>query len=102
MADIRDILDINEAPGPVEIVTKESILGERSKKKTKPLREVVKRPEGMHRELYALLYTDNKDAPPLMPSDTGMYIILMQHPDPRLFVLWWFHTSRSCMALGRL
>ncbi|XP_059471117.1 DNA methyltransferase 1-associated protein 1 [Neocloeon triangulifer] len=72
MADIRDILDINEAPGPQEGVTKESILGhnEKSKKKQKPLREVVKRPEGMHRELYALLYTDNKDAPPLIPSDT--------------------------------
>jgi DNA methyltransferase 1-associated protein 1 len=75
MSDIRDILDINEAPAPVETLTKESILGhnERSKKKSKPLREVIKRPEGMHRELYALLYTDNKDAPPLMPSDTGQY-----------------------------
>jgi DNA methyltransferase 1-associated protein 1 len=71
MADIRDILDINEAPGPIEAVTKESILGDKNKKKNKPLREVVKRPEGMHRELYALLYTDNKDAPPIIPSDTG-------------------------------
>lgn len=31
----------------------------------------VKRPEGMHREVYALLYNDNKDAPPLMQTDTG-------------------------------
>ncbi|XP_065343283.1 DNA methyltransferase 1-associated protein 1 [Cloeon dipterum] len=71
MADIRDILDINEAPVPQEPMTKESILGhEKHRKKPKPLRDVVKRPEGMHRELYALLYTDNKDAPPLIPSDT--------------------------------
>jgi DNA methyltransferase 1-associated protein 1 len=25
----------------------------------------------MHREVFALLYTDNKDAAPLMPTDTG-------------------------------
>lgn len=32
---------------------------------------VVKRPEGMHREVFALLYNDNKDAPPLLPTDTA-------------------------------
>lgn len=26
----------------------------------------------MHREVYALLYNDNKDAPPLMPTDTSL------------------------------
>lgn len=31
----------------------------------------VKRPEGMHREVFALLYNDNKDAPPLLSTDTG-------------------------------
>ena len=25
----------------------------------------------MHREVFALLYNDNKDAPPLLPTDTG-------------------------------
>lgn len=25
----------------------------------------------MHREVYALLYKDSKDAPPLLPTDTG-------------------------------
>jgi hypothetical protein len=25
----------------------------------------------MHREVFALLYKDSKDAPPLMPTDTG-------------------------------
>lgn len=33
--------------------------------------KAVKRPEGMHREVFALLYNDNKDAPPLLPTDTG-------------------------------
>lgn len=32
----------------------------------------MKRPEGMHREVFALLYNDNKDAPPLLETDTGL------------------------------
>lgn len=36
---------------------------------------VSKRPEGMHREVFALLYNDNKDAPPLLPTDTGTKFI---------------------------
>lgn len=32
---------------------------------------MTKRPEGMAREVFALLYNDNKDAPPLMQTDTG-------------------------------
>lgn len=30
-----------------------------------------RRPDGMHREVFALLYKDSKDAPPLLPTDTG-------------------------------
>lgn len=33
-----------------------------------------RRPEGMHREVFALLYTDKKDAPPLLPTDTALGI----------------------------
>jgi DNA methyltransferase 1-associated protein 1 len=82
----REILNI-EQPATPEL-TKESLL---SKKKvnyekldaenifclqfllTKCLifRTKSKRPEGMHREVFALLYKDSKDAPPLMPTDTG-------------------------------
>lgn len=29
----------------------------------------------MHREVFALLYNDNKDAPPLLPTDTGTFVI---------------------------
>lgn len=32
-----------------------------------------RRPEGMHREVFALLYKDSKDAPPLLPTDTGKF-----------------------------
>lgn len=36
-----------------------------------PRAKVAKRPEGMHREVFALMYNDNKDAPPLLQTDTG-------------------------------
>ncbi|XP_069088959.1 DNA methyltransferase 1-associated protein 1 isoform X1 [Pleurodeles waltl] len=71
-SDVRDILDLgvgdSESTG---IINKRDILNadkKRSKKSSETL--TFKRPEGMHREVYALLYSDNKDAPPLLPSDT--------------------------------
>lgn len=74
MADVRDILEIDRAGTPE--LTKEAILGNVDKQKKKLLLQAVpktsKRPEGMHREVFALLYNDNKDAPPLFPTDTGM------------------------------
>ncbi|KAL1128959.1 hypothetical protein AAG570_013493 [Ranatra chinensis] len=71
MADIRDILDLERNQGPE--VTKESIIGTEKKQK-RPMgsgQKAIKRPEGMAREVFALLYNDNKDAPPLFPTDTG-------------------------------
>lgn len=74
MADVRDILELERAPTPE--VTKESFFGNTDKMKKKPFmlttHKISKRPEGMHREVFALLYNDNKDAPPLFPTDTGM------------------------------
>lgn len=71
MADVRDILELERSPTPE--VTKEVILGLRKDApKRKKEKEVMRRPEGMHRELYALLYSDsNKDLPPLLPTDSG-------------------------------
>jgi hypothetical protein len=40
---------------------------------------ISKRPEGMHREVFALLYKDSKDAPPLLPTDSGMFDKLNNH-----------------------
>lgn len=60
---------------PTPELTRESILGaDRIKKRGSGGPKVPKRPEGMHREVFALLYNDNKDAPPLFPSDTSKYI----------------------------
>jgi DNA methyltransferase 1-associated protein 1 len=76
MADVREILEL-EVPNQAETVTKEAILGNAEKQKKKLLLQATpkmpKRPEGMHREVFALLYNDNKDAPPLFPTDTGIY-----------------------------
>nr|CAG4651861.1 EOG090X076S [Triops cancriformis] len=71
MADVMDILEL-ERPATPEI-TRESIIagGSKPKPKPKPKVDVVRRPEGMHRELFNLLYNDNKDVPPLFPTDTG-------------------------------
>lgn len=75
MADIRDILDIERVPSTEGL--RDSILGISDKTKLKKnvpsnVSKPPKRPEGMARELYALLCVDRKDAPPLLPTDTGM------------------------------
>ncbi|KAK9727926.1 DNA methyltransferase 1-associated protein 1 (DMAP1) [Popillia japonica] len=57
-----------EQPAAPE-VSRETIIGQ--KKRTSTTQKMPKRPEGMHREVFALLYNDNKDAPPLFPSDTS-------------------------------
>lgn len=70
MADVRDIMELDRPVTPE--VTKESLLGlDKPKKKVSTGNKMPKRPEGMHREVFALLYNDNKDAPPLFPSDTS-------------------------------
>ncbi|XP_069498418.1 DNA methyltransferase 1-associated protein 1 isoform X1 [Ambystoma mexicanum] len=70
-ADVRDILDLGSGESENTGINKRDFLNsdkKRSKKSSETL--TFKRPEGMHREVYALLYSDNKDAPPLLPSDT--------------------------------
>ena len=72
-ADVRDIMGLANNSGPQEI-TKEMILGTDRPKKVyaKKSDTAPKRPEGMARELYNLLYNDSKDAPPLVPTDSIM------------------------------
>lgn len=69
MTDVRDILDI-ETPAANEL-TKEAIIAGDKRIKKKYDYKVPKRPEGMHREVFALLCKDNNDVPPLFPTDTG-------------------------------
>ncbi|XP_051174147.1 DNA methyltransferase 1-associated protein 1 isoform X1 [Leptopilina boulardi] len=68
MADVRDILDLET---PSTELTKETIFGENKKVRKRYDYRVPKRPEGMHREVFALLCKDNNDVPPLYPTDTS-------------------------------
>lgn len=70
MSDIRDILELDQ--GLASVPTKEAIVGGNKPRKLRRTGEQsYKRPEGMHRELYALLYSDSRDSPPLASSDTS-------------------------------
>ena len=57
-ADVKDIMGLSRDSGPTEI-TKEMILGTDKPKKLYPKKSDsgMKRPEGMARELYNLLFT---------------------------------------------
>lgn len=72
--DIRDILDIERGSGPQ--ISKEEILGTQTKKKISlpSGNRQNRRPEGMAREVFALLYNDKKDVPPVIETDTGKYL----------------------------
>ncbi|KAF0764837.1 DNA methyltransferase 1-associated protein 1 [Aphis craccivora] len=68
--DIRDILDIERGSAPQ--VSKEDILGTQKKKISLPSgNRQNRRPEGMAREVFALLYNDKKDVPPVIETETG-------------------------------
>ena len=77
-ADVRDIMGMDGGSNATGIpqgeITKEMILGtyDKPKKNYSKKPEAPKRPEGMARELYNLLYSDSKDAPSLIPTDTSM------------------------------
>lgn len=77
MADVRDILELDRATTPE--ITRDIVMGADKFKKgpRPPTAKVTKRPEGMHREVFALLYNDKNDAPPLLPTDTGKYTVEM-------------------------
>lgn len=72
MADILDILELEQ---PASEISRDSIIHGDKVKKKYVTAKAVKRPEGMHREVFALLYNDNKDLPPLLPTDTGELLL---------------------------
>ncbi|KAL5487368.1 hypothetical protein EMCRGX_G019960 [Ephydatia muelleri] len=72
--DVKDILDLDREPSSGSLhFLKEAIMGQKEPKKFKKTEQMMKRPTGMNREVYALLYSDNKDsnATSLIPTDTG-------------------------------
>lgn len=72
MSDVRDILNVGRgSSGPR--VTKEDILGTNKKKVSllQPETRPNGRPEGMARELFALLDNGKKDVPPVIETEIG-------------------------------
>lgn len=55
--DVRDILDVERAAVTAP-ATKESLMAPDTKKSSRR-GEAMKRPQGMHREVFALLYSDS-------------------------------------------
>lgn len=74
-ADVREIMGLDRGTGSGEL-TKEMILGRDKPKKNYAKKNESdrskRRPEGMARELYNLLYNDSKDAPPIIQTETGI------------------------------
>lgn len=75
-ADVREIMGLGPLSGPPmegggSMVTKEMILAMDRPRKSGKKELAPKRPEGMARELYNLLYNDSKDAPPIVPTDSN-------------------------------
>lgn len=64
MADVLDIMELDSRPQ-----TPDNCSNRAAMKKKKIMDSTFKKPEGMARELYALLYADSKDGPPLIPTD---------------------------------
>lgn len=75
--DIRDILDIERAAGPQ--VSKDEILGTKKKISLNLMgNRQTRRPEGMAREVFALLYNDKKDVPPVIETEIGKCFFFYQ------------------------
>ena len=72
--DVRDIMGLERPSGSSGTeITKAMILGtDRPRKSHSKKSDIMKKPEGMARELYNLLYNDSKDAPPIIPTDSAM------------------------------
>ncbi|RWS26055.1 hypothetical protein B4U80_03743 [Leptotrombidium deliense] len=78
MSDVMDILELDKTQ-TIENGTKDTILtsdslrnkfmSTKKKSKVEDKSFSFKKPEGMHRELYALLYADSKDGAPIIPTD---------------------------------
>uniref|UniRef100_A0A0B6ZHQ5 DNA methyltransferase 1-associated protein 1 n=1 Tax=Arion vulgaris TaxID=1028688 RepID=A0A0B6ZHQ5_9EUPU len=71
--DVRDILELDSGQTAIDFVTKESLMNDSRKRKIKKPDAAIRRPEGMHRELWGLLHTDSRyqtDAAPIIPSDS--------------------------------
>ena len=86
MSDVLDILEVERGSAAPEI-NKDRIIGPQRTARKPGSSRGSRRPEGMNRELYGLLYSDNKDPPPLFPAQDGQ---------------WWSRSGPGCSVLIRV
>lgn len=76
-SDVKDIFELDKESSSsrgTPLLIKDGIIGGvKEPRKMKKTESMMKRPTGMNREVYALLYSDSKDsnASSLIPTDTG-------------------------------
>ena len=71
MSDVLDILEVDRGSAAATEINKDRIIGPQRVSRKPGSTRGSRRPEGINRELYNLLYTDNKDPPPLLPAQDG-------------------------------
>ena len=71
MSDVLDILEVDRGGPATPDISREKIIGPQRVAKKPGATRGSRRPEGINRELYALLYSDNKERPPLFPTEDG-------------------------------
>lgn len=68
-SDVRDILDIEEQP--TSLSRRDVLFGGDKPKRKSNAKPLVKKPEGLSREVWGLLYSDSRDPPPIVPTDNA-------------------------------
>ena len=70
-SDVRDILDLEDQPTG-NLSRRDVLFGAADKPKRKSnAKPLVKKPEGLSREVWGLLYSDSRDPPPIVPTDNA-------------------------------
>jgi len=75
-SDVRDILELDgdcplPSSGLSSVSKRDFLFGNDKPKKKSNAKPLVKKPEGLSREVWGLLCTDARDPPPIVPTDTA-------------------------------
>lgn len=80
-SDVRDILEINQQPQQPTLSKVTNSNNNKKNNRIKRLIEPIRRPEGVHREVWGLMSKFDSDQPPLIPSNEPR---LYKHPKAQL------------------
>ena len=68
-SDVREILQLEDQP--VSLSRREVLFGADKPKRKSNAKPLIKKPEGLSREVWGLLYSDSRDPPPIVPTDNA-------------------------------